>query len=59
MVEEVKSATQFKPPKMRKIYIETDGNGVVIVKDESSSMMEFAAILQAAVQQKATQRNPQ
>lgn len=58
MVEEVKPMKQLEPAKMREIHIGTDGNSVFVIKDESSSMLEFAAVLQAAVQQRAMQRNP-
>ena len=33
-------------PKMRQIIIETDGNGIGLVKNETSGNLELAAILQ-------------
>ncbi len=37
---------QPEKPKMRQIIIETDGNSVRIIKNESAGTFEFTAILQ-------------
>lgn len=54
-MEEVKPTQQMQPLKMRIIEIQTDGQNVVIVRDESASLVEFSGIIQAAMQQRAQQ----